>query len=80
MSKLKKAIKIVGSQSALAKACNVKPAYIWNWLNRDKKVPAEFAIPVARAVNFRVTPHELRPDIYPNQTDGLPEEYLKQSA
>ncbi|MCV5295753.1 hypothetical protein OFC42_28600, partial [Escherichia coli] len=25
--------------------------------------------------NWSVTPHELRPDIYPNPNDGLPECY-----
>lgn len=32
----------------------------------------EKALRVAEATNYAVTPHELRPDIYRNPTDGLP--------
>ncbi|XTZ40036.1 transcriptional regulator [Salmonella enterica] len=32
----------------------------------------EKALRIAEATNYVVTPHELRPDIYPNPTDGLP--------
>jgi DNA-binding transcriptional regulator YdaS (Cro superfamily) len=72
ISPLEKAIEIVGSQTALASACGVKQAYIWNWINRDKRVPAEYVIPACRATGFEVTPHQMRPDIYPNKTDGMP--------
>jgi DNA-binding transcriptional regulator YdaS (Cro superfamily) len=37
-------------------------------------VPSERVLKVSEATAFRVTPHELRPDIYPNPTDGLPPE------
>lgn len=72
LSPLEKAIEIVGSQTALANACGIKQAHIWNWLNRDKRVPAEYVIPVCRATQFKVAPNEIRPDIYPNKTDGIP--------
>lgn len=29
---------------------------------------------VAKATDYAVTPHELNPNIYPNPTDGLPQE------
>lgn len=35
-------------------------------------VPGERVIPIARATAWRVTPHQLRPDLYPNATDGIP--------
>lgn len=35
-------------------------------------VPAERVLAVAAATGWQVTPHELRPDIYPNPCDGLP--------
>ncbi|EPE0615628.1 transcriptional regulator, partial [Escherichia coli] len=40
-----------------------------------KRVPAEEVIPACEALDWGVTPHELRPDKYPNPTDGLPVEY-----
>lgn len=64
---LKKAIRIAGGQSALARACggSVRQQHIWNWLNRDGKVPAEHVLAIERATAGRVTRHQLRPDIYP---------------
>ena len=70
---LLKAIEIIGGQTALAESLGIKQAHIWSWLNRTKKgVPAEFVIDVAVQTNWQVTPHELRPDLYPHPEDGLP--------
>jgi DNA-binding transcriptional regulator YdaS (Cro superfamily) len=66
-SALEKAITAVGSQAALAKALGVKPQHVWNWLNRDKRVPAEQVLPIETATDGKVTRHELRPDIYPKE-------------
>jgi DNA-binding transcriptional regulator YdaS (Cro superfamily) len=64
-SPLKRAVEIVGSQAALAKALKVKPQHVWNWLNRDDRVPAEQVLPIEAATDGKVTRHDLRPDIYP---------------
>lgn len=70
---LDKAVGILGGQSALATAVGVKQAHVWNWLNRQgRQAPAEKVLAVSKATNWRITPHELRPDIYPNPSDGLP--------
>jgi DNA-binding transcriptional regulator YdaS (Cro superfamily) len=42
------------------------------------ELPAGWAIWVARAVEFEVTPHELDPVGYPNPWDGLPLERGRQ--
>lgn len=68
---LKKAILLAGSQTALAQLINKRQSNIATWLNRDKKVPAEAVIPIAAALNFEVTPHALRPDLYPHPDDGM---------
>lgn len=73
LAALQRAIDALGSQGELAKAIStpertIKQQHIWNWLNRDKKVPAEAAIPIERATVAEGKPvlrHELRPDIYP---------------
>lgn len=62
---LERAIDFVGSQAALAKALKVKPQHVWNWLNRDSRVPAEQVLPIEAATEGKVTRHELRPDLYP---------------
>lgn len=64
---LERAVDELGSQAALAKALNVKPQHVWNWLNRDKKVPAEQVLAIEAATSGKVTRHELRPDLYPEE-------------
>lgn len=81
MEPLLKAIRLApaGTQLGLAAAINqLRPdqpelgqSAISNWLQRGR-VPSERVLDVARAVGFGVTPHELRPDLYPNADDGLP--------
>lgn len=65
MSPLARAIDIVGGQSALSRAIGCKQQSVWNWLHKQKRVPAEFCIQIERATGGKVTRHELRPDIYP---------------
>lgn len=60
---LEKAITKAGSQAELARLLGTSPQHVWNWLNRDKKVPAEHVLPIERATG--VSRHELRSDIYP---------------
>lgn len=54
----------MGSQSALARALGVKQAHVWNWLNRDKRLPAEYCLKIEQATGGQVTRHDLRPDIF----------------
>lgn len=63
LESLQKAIDIAGGQHALARLCKTTQPRIWNWMNRDKKVPAEFVLPIEKATG--VSRHQLRPDIYP---------------
>lgn len=66
---LKKAVELAGGQAHLARAIGVRQQHVWNWLNRDGKTPAEHVLAIERAVEGRVTRHELRPDVF-----GVPEE------
>lgn len=65
MEHLKRAIAILGGQSALARAVNVKQANVWHWLHKSKRVPGEFVLGIEAATNGQVTRYELRPDLYP---------------
>ena len=73
---LHEVIRIAGGQSALARACGgkIKQAHVWNWLNRPQPIPAESVLQICAAVDWQVTPHQLRPEIYPHPDDGLPTE------
>lgn len=76
---LKRLIEFADGQTALANALRdeknpITQAHVWKWVNTTKLgIPAEFVIRASEAVNWQVTPHELRPDIYPHPQDGLPE-------
>lgn len=82
---LREAITIAGGQAALAKRLDgiggrldppmrCKPQNVWAWLNRDGRVPAEWARLIAEAIEFQILPSRLRPDLYPHPDDGLPPE------
>ena len=61
---LEKAVEIAGSQAELARRIGKKQAHVWNWLNRDKEVPAESVLSIEAATAGKVTRHDLRPDIF----------------
>lgn len=65
-SAIEKVLKVVGSQSELARLVGVKPQAVQQWVATGK-VPPRRVIAVVRATGNRVTPHELAPDIYPEQ-------------
>lgn len=76
---LERAIAVAGNKSRLAaRACNCGPRkverqHIDNWLLRNEgEVSSDYVLQIAKAVEFEVTPHQLRPDLYPNATDGIP--------
>lgn len=77
MEALEKAIKAAGSQQALAKLVGGVQTRISEW-KRAGRVAAGSVIPVCAAVDWVVTPHELRPDLYPHPDDGLPAELRAQ--
>ncbi|PTQ89816.1 transcriptional regulator [Agitococcus lubricus] len=68
LESLQKAIDIAGGQHALAKICQTSQPRIWNWMNRDKKVPAEFVLTIEKATG--VSRHELRSDLYPLENNN----------
>lgn len=69
---LAKAVDVLGGQSALARACStdrktVRQQHVFNWLNRDKALPAIHAIRVHRATADAGCPvyaWELCPDAF----------------
>lgn len=59
------------SQAELGRRLNRRAQTVNGWFK--KKVPGELVVRVSKALNWQITPHELRPDLYPNPTDGLPQ-------
>ncbi|UJD80085.1 helix-turn-helix domain-containing protein [Serratia rubidaea] len=68
---IQKKLLSVCSQAELGRRLNRRAQTVNGWFKN--KVPGELVLKVSRAVDWRVTPHELRPDLHPNPTDGLPQ-------
>lgn len=68
---LNRAVAAAGSQSALAAGLSeaaksrggepITPARVWNWVNRDKKAPADFCPDIEDLTGVRC--EELAPDV-----------------
>lgn len=59
---VEKAIAIVGSQAALAKAVGKAQSTVSDWLNGNKKISVEGALLLVRATNGKISAAEFRPD------------------
>jgi DNA-binding transcriptional regulator YdaS (Cro superfamily) len=65
-SALKKAVKIAGGLSPLARAIGLKNHQnILYWLNTSKNMlPAKYAAPIEAVTNGQITKEMLRPDLF----------------
>lgn len=80
---------LAGGQAQLASGIRqrlpgskIGQVHVWGWLNSVKMEvpPADVVLPIVEHLEFRMTPHLLRPDLYPNPTDALPQEIAEQVA
>ena len=79
---LQKAVELAGGQAQLGRGIaaridgsKIGQVHVWGWLNSVKieVPPAEVVLAIADFLEYRITPHELRPDLYPNPCDALPD-------
>lgn len=54
------------SQTAAAKVIGVTPQAVSEVMRRKSTVPATWCLPIERATQGKVTRHQLRPDLYPD--------------
>ncbi|MAY41705.1 MULTISPECIES: helix-turn-helix domain-containing protein [unclassified Neptuniibacter] len=69
MSAIKRAIKILGSQTALAEELGVTPQAVQQW-EASGTVPVKRVIEIEKATNGKVSRQKLRPDIYPSEAQS----------
>ena len=86
---LRKAVDLANGQTELARGIRARmpgsrtsQVTVWYWLNEAKIAvpPAETVLPICSFLDWRITPHELRPDIYPKPLDGMPLELYPAEA
>jgi len=66
--KTRKILAKIGKPRQIGEALGISRQAVEQW----KLVPPEQAIPLAKFTKWVVTPHQLRPDLYPHKEDGLP--------
>jgi DNA-binding transcriptional regulator YdaS (Cro superfamily) len=70
IKQLEKAINYIGGQTALAAALTqvcgqkIRQSHVSTWLNRDKKVPPQYCLPIEKLTEGKVKCVELRPDVF----------------
>ncbi|WGM00650.1 transcriptional regulator [Arsenophonus nasoniae] len=67
---IKNRIAGIASQTEIANFIGHEPQAISSWFKNG--VPPKKVLRLCEVLEWQVTPHELRPDIYPNPTDGIP--------
>lgn len=72
-----KAVRVIGNVSAVSRLFGFRSSQsVANWIGRNK-VPSSRVIKLCELGKWRVTPHELRPDLYPDPVHGIPAEVNK---
>lgn len=72
------AIELAGGASRIAEQLNLRTPWAVNKWKRS--FPPERARWLAEATGWKVTPHQLAPQLYPNPDDALPRKTKKASA
>ncbi|HAT2830966.1 TPA: helix-turn-helix domain-containing protein [Klebsiella oxytoca] len=61
----------ITSQRAIAQGLGVTPQAVNQWFAKSV-IPARFVLKLCEFVGWAITPHEIRPDLYPSELDGIP--------
>lgn len=69
---LSKAIKNAGGQAKLAREIGLSRSSVNRWVHKfNGRVPPDHLIAIYKLTG--VTPHEMRPDLHPTPTSGIPD-------
>ncbi|HWB97691.1 MAG TPA: YdaS family helix-turn-helix protein [Bryobacteraceae bacterium] len=69
------AVELAGGQAGLARMLStatgktVSQQRVWNALHRDRVIPAGWCLAIETATGGRVKREELRPDLYPKESN-----------
>lgn len=58
---IQRACEVVGGQAALARALEIEPANVWQWLNDIREVPPRLCARIELLTGGAVTRKDLRP-------------------
>lgn len=60
------------TQGELASELGVSQGLVSHWVTERKQIQPEEALALCEFSAWRIRPHDLRPDIWPNPSDALP--------
>ena len=63
----KQIIKSLGGPVAIANILGIKPQAVSQW----QHIPTDHVLKLAETTAWEITPNQMRPDIYPNASDGI---------
>lgn len=63
----------LSTQVQIAEMVGVSQAMVSKWVQGDP-VASEKVLKLAKVSEYKLTPHAIRPDLYPHPNDGLPSE------
>lgn len=66
---LQAALEIFGTQSAMAAAIGLRQQSVNDVFRAEREAPAKWCIPLEKATGGKITRHQLRPDLYPLDTE-----------
>jgi DNA-binding transcriptional regulator YdaS (Cro superfamily) len=69
MTPLQIAITLAGGPVQMATDLGLHKTAVYKW---SDQCPADRVLGVSELTGWQVTPHQLRPDLYPNKMDGIP--------
>lgn len=67
-------------RASLALECGTTVGYMEHLTTGFRKPGPELALKISKATFYRVTPHELLPNVYPHPDDALPEQFRSRAA
>lgn len=62
-----KAAQLIGGQTALSKILGVSRQAVHQMIHSGAPCAAVHVLPIVRATDGEITPHDLRPDLYPDK-------------
>lgn len=71
MVDVRKVVEMAGGALAVGNALGISRISVYEWVAKDQIPPARI-IAVARLTGWKLTPHKLARELYPNPGDGIP--------
>lgn len=60
------------SQRAIAKVLGISPQAVNQWFSKSV-IPPRYVLTICEMTDWKIVPHDVRPDLYPSPDDGIPD-------